>query len=143
MLSIKEIKRRLPKDFLNEINEIYSPITVDKILKGMVGDRLLTLRVNSIKYDYYRLINYFKENNIKFERVSWYEDAFIIKNVKEKDLQNLEIYNKGFVYFQSLSSMVPPLILNPIYSDRILDLTAAPGSKTTQLACLIGNKGMI
>ena len=51
ILSINEIKRRLPSDFINQIYEMYSPITVDKILTGMTDDRFLTLRVNTIKYD--------------------------------------------------------------------------------------------
>jgi 16S rRNA (cytosine1407-C5)-methyltransferase len=39
--------------------------------------------------------------------------------------------------------MVPPLVLAPKNTDRVLDLTAAPGSKTTQLSALMGNKGTI
>ena len=47
------------------------------------------------------------------------------------------------MYFQSLSSMIPPLVLAPKEGDRVLDMTAAPGSKTTQMACLMNNKGYI
>ena len=39
--------------------------------------------------------------------------------------------------------MVPPLVLEPKEGERILDLTAAPGSKTTQIASLMNNKGYI
>lgn len=44
---------------------------------------------------------------------------------------------------QSLSSMVPPLVLNPKEGENVLDLTAAPGSKTTQIASLMNGKGHI
>ena len=44
---------------------------------------------------------------------------------------------------QSLSSMLPPLILNPKEDAHILDMCAAPGSKTTQLAALTNNKACI
>lgn len=143
MLSINEIKRRLPKEFIEELYEVYTPITVDKILTGMTDDRYTTLRVNTLKYDIYSLMNTFRENNIKFDRVSWFKDALIVKNVKEKDIQKLDIYEKGYIYFQSLSSMVPPLVLNPKPGESVLDMTAAPGSKTTQLAMLMENKGEI
>ena len=68
------------------------------------------------------------------------KDALIIKNANEKNIQKLDIYQKGYIYIQSLPSMVPPLILNPKEGDKVLDVTAAPGSKTTQIANLINGK---
>lgn len=143
MLSIKEMRNRLPKDFMEFLYEKYTPVKVDQILIGMTSDRYTTLRVNTLKYDVQSLMRYFKENNIKFERVSWYKDALIIKNADEKKLQKLDIYDKGYIYIQSLSSMVPPLALNPNPGEKVLDLTAAPGSKTTELSALMENKGYI
>lgn len=143
MLSIKEIKHRLPQEFVNNLYEMFSPLTVDKIFVGISEKRYTTLRVNTIKYNIQDLMRYFKEKNIKFERVLWYTDALIIKNANEKDIQKLDIYEKGYIYIQSLSSMVPPIVLNPNPGDKILDMTAAPGSKTTQMACIMKNKGYI
>lgn len=143
MLSINEIKRRLPNDFVDELYENFSPITVDKIFLGMTDDRYVTLRVNTLKYNIQDLMKFFKEKNIKFDRVPYYTDALIIKNVKEKDIQKLDVYEKGYIYFQSLSSMVPPLVLAPKVGERVLDMTSAPGSKTTQMACLMQNNGYI
>ena len=44
---------------------------------------------------------------------------------------------------QSLPSMIPPIVLKPNEGEKVLDLTAAPGSKTTQIAALMNNKGYI
>ena len=143
MLSILDLKRKLPSDFVDELYEQYTPITVDKILTGMLGERNTTLRVNTIKYNIQELMKYLREKNIKFERVSWYNDALIIKNANEKEIQKLDIYEKGYIYLQSLSSMVPPLVLNPKPGENVLDLTAAPGSKTTQMAAMMKNDGYI
>ena len=143
MLSILDLKRKLPSDFVDELYEQYTPITVDKILTGMLGERNTTLRVNTIKYNIQELMKYLREKNIKFERVSWYNDALIIKNANEKEIQKLDIYEKGYIYLQSLSSMVPPLVLNPKPGEKVLDLTAAPGSKTTQMAAMMKNDGYI
>ena len=143
MLSILDLKRKLPSDFVDELYEQYTPITVDKILTGMLGERNTTLRVNTIKYNIQELMKYLREKNIKFERVSWYKDALIIKNANEKEIQKLDIYEKGYIYLQSLSSMVPPLVLNPKPGEKVLDLTAAPGSKTTQMAAMMKNDGYI
>ncbi|MCI9087077.1 MAG: RsmB/NOP family class I SAM-dependent RNA methyltransferase [Clostridia bacterium] len=143
MLSVLEVKRKLPQAFVDNLYELFSPLTVDKILSGMVGERYTTLRVNTLKYDIQSLMRYFKEKNVKFERVPWYQDALIIKNVTEKEIQKLDIFEKGYIYLQSLSSMVPPLVLNPKLGEKVLDLTAAPGSKTTQMAAIMQNTGSI
>ena len=99
MLSILDVKRKLPKDFIDKLYEQYTPLTVDKILKGMSGNRNTTLRVNTIKYNIRELMSYLKQNNIKFERVEWYNDALIIKNVNEKQI--LHSYIPIFFFLRS------------------------------------------
>lgn len=143
MLSVLEVKRKLPIKFVEKLYEMYSPLTVDKILSGMNGERNTTIRVNTIKSNIHEVMNTLKENAIKFDRVPWFSEALVIKNTNEKQLQKLEIYEQGKIYLQSLSSMVPPLVLKPVKSEKILDLTAAPGSKTTQMAAIMENKGYI
>ena len=143
MLSVLEIKRKLPEKFVEDLYENYSPLTVDKILAGMAGERNTTLRVNRLKSNIQDIMNCLKENRIKFDRVLWYSDALILKEATEKQIQKLDIYENGGIYLQSLSSMIPPLVLNPKENEKVLDLTAAPGSKTTQMVAMMNNKGYI
>lgn len=143
MASVIEIRKRLPKEFMENLYEMFSPGVVDNILKGILEKRYTTLRVNKIKYNIQDLMRYLKEINVKFDRVLWYNDALIIKNANEKELQKLDIYKKGYIYIQSLPSMIPPLVLDPKEGEKILDLTAAPGSKTTQIASLMNNNGYV
>lgn len=126
MLSALDVKRKLPKQFIEDLSQEFSPLTVDKILSGMAEKRNTTLRVNTLKYDIQNLMKYLKEKNIKFDRVLWYKDALIIKNVEEKEIQQLDIFEKGYIYLQSLSSMIPALVLDPKPQENVLDLTAAP-----------------
>ena len=37
--------------------------------------------------------------------------------------------------------MIPPIVLDPQPGDKVLDMCASPGSKTTQIASLMENKG--
>lgn len=143
MASITDTKNRLPKEFVDNLYTMFSPGVVDNIFRGISEKRYTTLRVNTLKYNIQDLMRYFKEINIKFERVLWYKDALVVKNANEKEIQKLEIYQKGYIYLQSLSSMVPPLVLAPKEGENVLDLTAAPGSKTTQMAALMNGKGYI
>ena len=143
MLSVLEVKRRLPDEFVENLYELYSPGTVDKILSGMSGERSTTIRVNTLKTTMLELMKNLKEEAIKFNRVLWYENALEIINANEKQLQKLLNYENGEFYLQSLSSMVPPLVLEPEENEKILDLTAAPGSKTTQMSMMMQNKGYI
>ncbi|SEF90723.1 16S rRNA (cytosine1407-C5)-methyltransferase [Caloramator fervidus] len=143
MVSIKEVRKRLPQELQDSLYENFEPGIVDKIFYGMAYEKLTTLRVNTLKYDILSLINFLKENNIKFDRVKWYRDALIIKNADERDIEKFSIYKEGYIYLQNLSSMIPPLILEPKEGDKVLDIAAAPGSKTTQMAAMMNNKGFI
>ncbi len=49
----------------------------------------------------------------------------------------------GQIYVQSLSSMLPVEVLNPQPNEKILDLCAAPGSKTSFISQRMGNSGCI
>lgn len=116
---------------------------VERILAGMRLPRPTTLRVNSLKTDVRSLLAAFREANVKVERVGWYAEALIAKNVREAQLEALPGYREGLFYIQSLSSMLPPLVLEPRPGERVLDVAAAPGSKTTQMAAMMQNRGYI
>ena len=58
-------------------------------------------------------------------------------------LGNTHEYLQGFYYIQSLASMIPVHLLYPEPGDNILDMCAAPGSKTTQIGQYLNQKGLI
>ncbi|HSW89144.1 MAG TPA: RsmB/NOP family class I SAM-dependent RNA methyltransferase, partial [Candidatus Saccharimonadales bacterium] len=58
-------------------------------------------------------------------------------------LMETPLYKEGLLYIQSLSSMIPALVLNPHPKELVLDLAAAPGSKTTQMATMMRNTGIL
>ena len=66
--------------------------------------------------------------------VKWYGDAFFVDTQHAAHVAGTLEYFLGHIYLQDAASMVPPLVLAPSEGERILDLTAAPGSKTTQMS---------
>ncbi len=143
MASLMQAKMRFPVDFIQNIYRDFNEKTADKILLGMQENRYTTLRVNSLKYNIEDLKKSLQKSGIEYDFVEFYDEALIIKNANEKDLMKLDLYKNGEIYIQSLSSMIPALVLAPKKGENVLDLTAAPGSKTTQMAVFMENEGHI
>jgi len=137
------MKKNTPQ-FLHEIllNEYGEDLT-NQIINGCSVNRPVTFRVNTSKVNIQYVEQKLRELQINFKQVPWNETAFIIENVKENEIRELEIYKNGEIYLQSLSSMIPPIVVNPKEGENILDMAAAPGGKTTQMANLSNNKAMI
>jgi len=134
---------KLPEFLISELNNQYGEEITNKIIEGYAENRVVSLRVNTLKSKLEKVCEELNKNNIEFEKVSWSEVALIIKNATEEDLQKLSIYENGEIYLQSLSSMLPPVIMQPKENTDILDMTAAPGGKTTQIAALTNNNANI
>ena len=134
---------RLPEEFVERLYAAFPEVQAGRILSGMRRPRPVTLRVNTLKADVRSVMARLHEAGIKVERVAWYDEALIARDARERDLQRLPGYVEGHFYLQSLSSMLPPLVLAPRPGERVLDLAAAPGSKTTQMAAMMGNRGYI
>lgn len=142
-MSMREARSRLPGDFVQRTYESFPLPVAEKILAGCLGGRVVTLRVNTLKTNVREVMAELWREGIKVDRVLWYGDALMIKDKRESDLEPLALYKEGAIYLQSLSSMIPPLVLEPKPGEHILDIAAAPGSKTTQIAALMGNTGRI
>ena len=137
------MNNKLSEFLTNELIKQYGEETYNKIIEGYNQKRFTTLRVNTLKSKVSYICSALSENNIEYEKVSWNNEALIIKNANEIDIKELEIYKNGEIYLQSLSSMMPAIILEPKENEDILDMTAAPGGKTTQIAALTNNKANI
>ena len=133
----------IPEFLIEMLRKQYGEELSKKIIEGYQEERKVTLRVNTIKTNSSEIEKVLEENNIKYKKISWYSEGYIIENVRENEIKNLDIYKNGEIYLQSLSSMLPPIILEPKENTDILDMTAAPGGKTTEIATLVVNKARI
>lgn len=130
--------------FLEDMLEKQYGIEIaQKIIEGYLAKRKTILRINTIKSNIEEIKQKLDAKKIEYEEVKWSKEAIIIKNEDEKAIQEMDIYTNGEIYMQSLSSMLPPIILEPKEGTDILDMAAAPGGKTTQIAALTNNKAHI
>ena len=140
---MKNYRDLVPRQFLERLILLFGNKRLDEILEAFVTDRPTTFRVNCIKNSVDTISTTLKNCNIPVDSLSWISGGFKLLNTPLRELQDTEIYKNGEIYVQSLSSMIPALILDPKPDEKILDLTAAPGSKTTQIAALMKNSGQI
>lgn len=131
-------------EFLREKLETqYGKELAEKIFDGYQVTRKTTFRVNTLKSNAEEVEKTLNEIKYAYEKFDEIENAYVLKDATEKDLEQLSIYEDGKIYVQSLSSMLPPIILNPRKNADILDMAAAPGGKTTELAALTQNQANI
>lgn len=100
-----------------------------------------SIRVNTLK----TTVEDIKESMSKkvgLLSIPWIKEGFWVES-ERRDLGNFFEHQVGYIYIQEAASMIPPLVLEPKEDDIILDAAASPGSKTTQMAAMMKNKGLI
>ena len=134
--------KEIPTFLKDMLIQQYGESITNKIIDGY-KTRNVSFRVNNLKSNKEKIEEELKKANITYKNVNWYNDAFIIENVREDEIKNLSIYENGEIYLQSLSSMLPPLFLDLKKDENILDMAAAPGGKTTEMASISNDEVFI
>ena len=103
-----------------------------------------SLRVNTLKITMPKLKARLKKRGWILTPVPWCKEGFFIEHeTGRRDAGNTLEHQLGYFYIQEAASMIPPLALNPKPGELILDMASSPGSKTTQIAQMMKNKGLI
>ena len=99
------------------------------------------IRINTLKIEENVLLARLKKLGVKIEKVPFLKSGYYSES-KFSLGATLE-YLQGYYYLQEAASQIPVQVLDPLPDDIVLDMCASPGSKTTQIAQWMGNRGKI
>jgi len=116
--------------------ERYEKLTdIEKFLEYSLKPLTKTIRVNTLKCTVTEM-----KKRMKLTPIPWCKEGF---GAEGYGLGNTKEHFLGYFYIQGAASMIPPVVLKPKEDELVLDMCASPGSKTSQMAAMMGNKGLI
>lgn len=133
----KRRKPMLPALFLDRMKMLLKE-DYPAFLKSFEEENHRALRVNTRKIN---VEEFLEKNPFSLKKVPWTENGFYYE--EEEKPGKHPYHEAGVYYIQEPSAMAPVTFLDAKPGERILDLCAAPGGKTTQIADFMENKGIL
>lgn len=133
----------LPAAFVERLQRQLPPEVYPAVLAAFRQPRATSFRVNTLRADPAVVEADLAAAGLTLHPVPWMPEAFWVPPAERAALLATVAYAEQRIYVQNLASMVPPVVLAPEPGERVLDLAAAPGSKTLQIACRMRDEGEI
>ncbi len=133
----------LPEPFVQRLRAIVPADRIDPCLRSFGLERPTCFRVNPLRAPEAETVGELERQGFRLQRVSWMPAAYRVAGEQRRALTESAAFAEGRIYIQNLSSMLAPLLLAPRPGETVLDLAAAPGGKTLQMAALMENRGQI
>ncbi len=102
-----------------------------------------TIRINTLKIGEKNLNHTMHSKGVILKKVSWLKNAYSVESKNDFSLSSTAEYLAGYFYIQDAASQIPAEALDPKPDEKVLDMCASPGGKTTQIAQLMENKGVL
>ena len=130
-------------DFIRQ--DIPKHICFDEFITFCSKPLRRSIRINTLKISCDQFIEHMMAKNWQFQSIPWCDDGYWITGHNDNNLGNCIEHLQGLFYIQEASSMLPPTALfkDNLTANAVLDVASAPGSKTTQIATLMKNEGLL
>jgi 16S rRNA (cytosine967-C5)-methyltransferase len=119
----------------------YGEKFTENLLKANNTRPTINLRINNLVSDEATVLKLLNSVDMSYTKGKYLPDFIKLKGMS--NITNWEYFKKGYFSVQDESTGFSCRFLNPKPNDRVLDLFAAPGGKTSLLADLMQNKGEI
>lgn len=133
----------LPDPFVDRLREIVPADRFDAVLASFEEPPATGFRVNTMLRDEDEVISVLEDEDVPLEAVEGVPGAYVVPADGRPALLASRPYADGHIYIQNISSQLAPIALAPRGGDRVLDLCAAPGSKTGQISMMVGKEGEV
>ena len=130
-------------ELMEYIMGLFSPAECHAFLEMMDTSRPVTIRINSLKTTRAALVKSLTEKSVSLEPLDEISKMAFKINASKIPIGATPEYLAGHYMLQSAASMLPVRALAPQPGERVLDLAAAPGGKTTHIGQLMKNRGVL
>ena len=140
---MSEAVSSLPEVFVSRLREIIPPAFWPAVVQSFQAPKRVSARVNTLLVSPQPVIDELRQAGLRLEPISWLEGAFSIPAAQRQELVSHPRCRDGHIYIQNASSMLVPVVLAPRPGEQVLDLAAAPGGKTLQIAAMMNDTGYL
>lgn len=139
------IRYSVPLFIVHKYYEIFGVKDAEAIIPMLNDKPPFTVRCNTIKTTVDQLIENMEKLGVEAIRGKYSPNAIQLANlgIFESDIENNSLYQEGQFLIQDQAAMMTVERLDPKPGQRVLDMCAAPGGKTTYLSQLMNNEGKI
>ncbi|HXK58134.1 MAG TPA: RsmB/NOP family class I SAM-dependent RNA methyltransferase, partial [Gammaproteobacteria bacterium] len=131
----------LPLLFVKRLQAILPTASLEDSLQSFSCSRPTSFRVNTLKTTEPAVVTALRAEGFSLRRIEWRSGTYCVPPDQRRALTESRLFGEGLIYVQDLSSMLAPMVLAPKPGERVLDLAAAPGGKTLQMAAMMENRG--
>ena len=133
------LKYSYPTWLVSYLLSYYKFIELERLFSYNETNKKCVIRVNTLKASNEEIEEKLKEENVEYKKHELVENGYVC----DKPLMNSEMFKEGLITIQDIASQKVAEVLAPKKGTNVLDMCAAPGSKTAHLAAIMQNSGTI
>mmetsp|Transcript_10461 Transcript_10461/g.15936 ORF Transcript_10461/g.15936 Transcript_10461/m.15936 type:complete len:548 (+) Transcript_10461:75-1718(+) len=129
-------------DLVDVLLDIFSPAECVEYMDASDRPRPLVIRANTLKVTRKDLMEALSKRGVNLEAIEWSKVAIKVTD-STVPIGATPEYLAGYYMLQAAASLNPVMALAPVPGERVLDMSAAPGGKTSYIAQLMKNSGTV